>query len=245
MRRGRIDSGFSRRFGAGLAAFGLAILSSVAPSLAGIIEGIVVDHEPAFTGGPASDTAFTGGIVPWQRVADDFMLGDPAELRMVRWWGYYVENVAPTPETMRVRFLGARPSDGLPDETNILHEEEFLNPSRMATGNTVFGNVIADEYAFEVDLNSALALEASTPYWLEIVQVGNVDSEFAWEFSTTDLNSHSFINPLTIDWQAAAPLVSDMAFQLSTIPEPTTLWLTAAALLGILCLRRRRRRSHT
>ncbi len=234
MPRGRMSSGFSRRFVSGFGAHGLVLLVVSAPTLA----GIVVSHPPLPTGGPASDTAFDDGFVPWQRAADDFVLDSPATILRVNWWGFYNQDNPPATETMRIRFMGARPGDGLPDENNVVFEDSFLNPSRSATGQVIATGVLPAEYLYEVDLASPAELDGNTPYWLEIVQIGDPQTHFRWEFSFTDQNDFAFINPIVEDWMPAH-LGGDLAFQLSTIPEPSACLLS---LLGTVLLINQSRR---
>ena len=212
----------------------------LAKSLGGPRDGeIVVDQQPLPTGGPGSDTAFEDDYPEpvWQQAADDILLVETAVIHHLVWWGFYGGNFSgstdpPTgPETMRVRFYDAKPDDGLPGGT--MYEESFLNPSRTATGRIVAANY-GDEYTFEVDLTTPFQLDAGTPLWLEIVQVGDLDSTFRWEYSPGDGTPYAFINPYVPDWTQSI-LTSNVAFQLVT-PEPATLLLLA---LGcVLALKR-------
>ncbi len=200
---------------------------------------IVVDHQPHPFGGLGSDTSFTPDPslpgVSWQRVADDFVLTEPAIIRQVNFWGFYNADNPPSSEEMRLRILGARMGDALPDESNVVREEMVQNPSRTWTGRLVATGIAPREYFFTTNLALELRLEASTAYWLEIVQVGAVDTRFRWEFSRADRNGQASIN-IIHDWRNTFPGVdSDTAFQLSTIPEPSTLILSAMA----FCLTRR------
>src|SRR5262245_31130807 len=100
--------------------------------------GIILDKPPNQLGGGASDTSFYNefGEERWQRLADDVLLTQPATLRRVIWHGFYGDSFKNTPEplplteTMRIRLYDARPGDGLPG--NVLFEESFLDPSRVA-----------------------------------------------------------------------------------------------------------------
>ncbi|MFH1419806.1 MAG: PEP-CTERM sorting domain-containing protein [Planctomycetota bacterium] len=188
---------------------------------------IVVDQEPTRLGGPGADTDFINvlGLRVWQQVADNILLSEPASIRRIAWWGFYGGSGTPaTPppsvETMRIRFYGARVGDGLPDDNNILYEESFFNPSRTATGEIILVGGIPNEYIYEVDLTSPLSLEAGVPYWLEIVQIGDVDTAFRWENGFGVLAGHAFVNGNVPDWRVSPS--GSMAFQLSTVPEPAT-----------------------
>jgi hypothetical protein len=190
---------------------------------------IVVNHPPLNSGGPAADTEFinSSNDPSWQQLADDFQVSQDAVVRRISWWGFYgsssLEEIEPPPatETMRARIYGARASDGLPDDANILFEESFFNPSREATGRIVFVGPGPPEFKFEVDLISPFAIEAGAPYWLEIGQVEDFGSLFRWEFSPGTGTPFAFTNPFVSDWESAAPLTSNLAFELSTIPEPS------------------------
>lgn len=214
----------------------LIVTALALPCPAGII---VVDHQPHNTGGPASDTEF---IVPefpnntWQRVADDFILAQPATIRHVNWWGFYHLDNPPAEEIMRIRFYGSRPGDGLPDDNDIIYEESFTNPSRAWTGRQVFTGILPREYLFQVNLANPLPLVAESIYWLEVVQVGDAQSAFRWEFSIADLNGHAFINSTTVDWRGTTTL-GDMAFQL-LVPEPATAVLLTLVTIALLTRRR-------
>ncbi len=200
--------------------------------------GVVVDHQPRLGGGTAADTAFYDpyGYEVWQQLADDILLAEAAMIRRIVWWGFYhLNDPPPAVETMRIRFYDARPGDGLPGA--ILYEESFLNPSRTATGETVLADGLPDEYIFEVDLTTPLTLVAGTPYWFEALQIGDVDSTFLLEYSETDLTGIAFVNNIVADWQSA--LTVDLAFQLSTAPEPSSI-LMFVFLFGVLGRRERR-----
>jgi hypothetical protein len=132
---------------------------------------------------------------------------------------------------MRIRFYAARASDGLPNDTAVLLEQAFLNPSRIWTGR-ILGN--QKEYIYESSLPSSLALAAETKYWIEVVQVGDADSYYRREYSLADLNGRAFKSALTSDWQQVG--TNDLAFQLSNVPEPGTALL--ATIVTILIMRR-------
>ncbi len=246
MQRGRINSGFSRRFTAGLAAFGLSLLGVSAPIVAGPVDGIVFSQPPAQISAFGSDTEFINaqGQPAWQLEADNILFTEPVTLRHLRWWGIYGGSgtpVTPPPETelMRVRFYGARPGDGLPDDTNIISEQTFLNPFRIATGEIVNVGGLPPEFEFETVLTTPVDLEADTLYWLEIAQIGDIDSFFRWESGFGLVGGKAFINQIVFDWQFVS---GSHAFELSTIPEPATasLVLWGAMLVARRPARRRR-----
>lgn len=208
---------------------------------------VVFDHPPFNTGGPASDTSFRIDPSPaelWQQLADDILLASPATIRRIVFWGFYGGTFDPVPqqppitETFRVRFYGARPGDGLPDDNNIFFEETFLDPSRTATGRPILTGPLPPEFVYQIDLLSPVSLAANTPVWLEIVQLGDIDSLFRWEFSPSSNTPFAVLNSLGGDWHLTT-LNADLAFQLLTIPEPESLILVWSGVL--LFLRKRKK----
>lgn len=207
--------------------------------------GLVVDHPGIQSGGPASDTLFvdSAGLENWQQLADDFTFSaaGPTTIRRVSWLGFYgssfdsIPETPPASEMFRIRFYTPLPADGLPDENNIVFEESFLNPSRQATGDIILDGPGPPEFAYQADLATPLVLQPDTPYWIEIVQLGGLDSHFRWEFAFTDQNDFAFLNQNVPDWQFSN-LGTDLAFQLSTVPEPQTL---ALIFFGMAMLSRR------
>ena len=194
-------------------------------------DGVVFDQQPGRYGGPLADTlaldAF--GFERWQQVADNVRLNQAASVRRLSWWGFYGgdEQSHEPPvgdETMRVRFYSSRPGDGLPGD--ILLEESFLNLPRTFTGHIISDGGLPREYLFEADLSAPILLSADTVYWLEVVQVGDVNSHFRWESGYGALSGCAFINDYTPNWTLVS---SALAFQLSTLPEPASIALLAVA----------------
>jgi hypothetical protein len=188
---------------------------------------VVVNHPPLNTGGGASDTSFyyPYPITDWQREADDSLLNNAAVIGSLRWWGFYNEGTPPAEEVMRIRFYQARASNGLPDEANLVYEQTYVNPTRVATGRIVLVDEGPPEYLFNAQLTAPVSLASGLRYWLEIVQIGDVNSTFRWEFSpTSDGSGHAYVNPSVPDWRRTT-YTADTAYQLIAIPEPTALGL--------------------
>ncbi len=207
---------------------------------------IVVDQQPTRFGGPGSDTLFRNvfGEVVWQQIAENILLDAPATIGHLTWWGFYGGSGTPaTPppdtETMRLRFYGARPGDGLPDDGNILYEESFLDPSRTATGEIVLVGGSPDEYVYSVDLASPVSLGAGTLYWLEIEQIGDIDTTFRWEAGISPLAGHAFAHTYLPAWELSPS--TSLAFQLVAVPESSTLLLLLLLVAAVGLARRRRK----
>jgi len=190
--------------------------------------GVVVDHQPYNFGGLAADTLFRENeFLPptWQLVADDFILAESAIIDQIRFWGYYHLNSVPVGDDhFRVRLYSPRPLDQLPGD--VLYEEVFSKVSRAFTGRFIIDSGAPAEYMFSVGLSNSIHLMAESNYWLEIVQIGDQDSIFTWEFSRSgEINGQAFNNPIVQDWTHTISITSDTAFQLIAIPEPQSLLL--------------------
>jgi hypothetical protein len=134
-------------------------------------------------------------------------------------------------EAFRVRLYEADAENGLPG--NVSFETIAVDRVREPTGLEIRGSGVSmADYMFKINLAMPMSLSASTPYWLEIAQLGESESTFVWEFSPVDPNGFAFRSPGDAEWQIASSGKS-LAFQLSTIPEPGTLSLLA---LGGLAL---------
>jgi hypothetical protein len=193
---------------------------------------IIVDQRPDQYGGYASDTDFYDSLLHrefWQREADNILLDRDANISHLRWWGFYGGDdnpvtPPPVPETVRVRVMGARPGDGLPDESSVLFTQDFLNPGRMPTGRILVavGGQPAEQ-VYDIDFNPPIPLFTGVPYWLEVMQLDDFNSAFRWEQGVGLVNGHAFENPLSNGWYASE---GSFGFQLSSIPEPSSVVLT-------------------
>ncbi|HPF37060.1 MAG TPA: hypothetical protein P5081_19635 [Phycisphaerae bacterium] len=222
----------------------VGISLSAAPVLAGpgtMDDLIVVDHQPTRVGGGAADSLFRDNFGdPYSnRVADDFALVESTDIAALRWWGFYNLDNPPMAESFQIRFLEARSGDGLPDDSNVVYEAIVANPSRVVTGEHVFVGVDPAEYLYEVVLSSPVSLAANRTYWLEVQQIGDLETAFRWEFSQSDANGQAFMNAATGDWRHST-LSSDTAYQLIATPEPTSLCMLAVPLAAIVFEKRRR-----
>ena len=198
---------------------------------------MVISQLPNQGGGGTSDTEFFIFNQPyWQRSADDFVLDVPALIQRCTFWSFYGGNLDQFPEPLpltqeiRVSLHIPRP-DGLPGA--VLFEESFVDPARIATGEYVSVGVGPPEYRYELDLTNPWPLLGGTSYWLEIAQIGAPNSLFRWEYAFGNGTPFAFTNPLT-DWQRFSG-ASNLAFQLSTVPEPS--WLSPLAMSLLFLIR--------
>lgn len=221
---------------------GWLVLLGALPTAVVASEGVVRRHAPSQSGGWASDTNYPayGMMGNSQRLTDDFLLEADATIRQIAWWGHYGLASPPADETMRIRFYLPDPVGGLPGD--LVAELAVANPQREATGMLVSASPgetgLYPEYRFQAILSSPVSLVADTPYWIEIAESGGPLSLFVWEFATADQNGFAYANPEVSPWQRTV-LGCDLAFELSTVPEPGTICLV---MLGVALARRRRLR---
>ncbi len=222
----------------------LALLVTLTAAPAGA--DVIVEQLPILTGGFASDTDFIDmlGRRLWQREADNILLTQDATVRRITWWGFYGGSGTPaTPppatETIQIRIMGARAGDGLPDESVVLMDETFFNPSRMPTGRIIGVGGSPIEQRFTVDLTAPVYLQSGVRCWLEIVQLGDVNTMFRWEAGAGILTGQAIKSVLASDWFTVG---GSTAFSLSDVPEPMSLWLVLWLVFASRCHRIRPRR---
>ena len=217
------------------------------PNLMGIPRGgIVVDQQPTQLGGQSSDALFMDsfGDPVWQIQADNITLGADLSVGGLSWWGFYGGEDQPHlppsgDETFRVRFYTATPNS-LPDESSILYEESFLNPPRTWTGRRVLVQGEPDEFVYSVALSAPVSLATSELYWLEIAQIGDLNSHFRWESGFGVVPGRAVRNSLVPTWRSIS---GSLAFQLVAVPEPGSVMLLLLGGSIVQCRARSPRRS--
>lgn len=184
---------------------------------------------PGRTFGVTSDTLWhtDSNVATSSLLADRFSVSESAVLCRVRFWGFYGSSLAQQPEpaplieTMRIRIYDE--VAGLPGTT--LFENYVSNPSRSATGISIPTGPNPPEYLFNAPLDACFSLESNTQYWIEIAQVGDIESRFRWENSNTP-GEYAVQFPVGSAWSVTIGS-GQMAYELWT-PEPHT-----SALLGL------------
>ncbi len=191
--------------------------------------GLLVDHPPHRFGGLMSDSMGSevpGGATLYQYVADDFALPFDAAIGRIVFRGFYNYQSLPVgDETFQINIHNPRAGDGLPGD--VIFSQVVINPFRELTGHTVISIGGGPEYRFVVDLATPLFLQGGDTKWLSIYQLGNTASTFRWEASLgpNPWNGQAFANEIVPNWSLYE--TGNTAFQLWSIPEPSSLTLIA------------------
>ncbi len=202
----------------------------------------LIDHPPHRFGGLTSDSMgfeVPGATIVYQYVADDFALSSDASIRRIVYFGFYNSQVLPIgDETFQINFHEPRPADGLPGD--VIYSETVVNPFREWTGHHVISAAGGREYRFTVDLSTPFFVQGGETTWLSIYQVGDSASSFRWEDSVAPPppNGAAAKNEVFPNWTPYA--AANNAFQLYSIPEPSSLALILVSSLMLVRIRSRR-----
>lgn len=169
----------------------------------------VYEQLPGHFGGYDSDSAIV--------VADDFELRQPALIGGLVWWGGDY-NPSPGQDDFTVGLYtdsGGKP--GL-----LINQFAFGRVGKVATGQYVNAPGLYPEYEYTASLSMPLVAQAGAKYWVSIV---NSPSNFwLWEASASSLNVG-----VQRSFQGAAfqPYNGNTAFEIVTVPEPSTMLIIA------------------
>lgn len=202
--------------------FGLVVATWLISAPAGA--GFIYSQTPYQNEGRTSD--FQGDRINQQ--ADNFSLASPASVLSVFFWGIY--NSGSPSDAFTVRFFN---DNGGSPETNPFADFSGLSPTlRVDTGDTSLGGKPIYEYA--VNLPSPVALMASTPYYLSIVNDTSLATLWAWSILDGTADDARWSRDADgVSW--LGPQTADLSFKLSDtkVPAPAPLTLIA---LGVAVL---------
>jgi PEP-CTERM motif len=172
------------------------------------------------------------------QAGDDFILNSGADvITDIHWWGFYFSNSVPVQVppndafTIRIFNIVSGVADTNPFYVNLVGN----NIVRTNTGNTIGGVIEVFEYSVDV---AAISLAPGTPYLLSIVndstQAGGGGYGF-WNWAHSQFGDHFSRGTDGAPWNTSGQF--ELAFNLTgpasqPVPEPSTLLLVGAALVG-------------
>ena len=219
-----------RNFTLSAALLFLSIATS--PLLASVTHVVIFDN-----GGPDGEVgaAWSDFDQP-QQTADDFVLSEGQTITDVHFWGIYAFGNTPTePDDFTIRIF---PDDGGKPAIDPLHEFLVGDIGRTDTGlddtPSTSGSDIYEYWTIIPDTS----LTAGVTHWLSIVNNTAADTDDNWGWSPSSTPGNNFFrNADEIAWTNTTG--SELAFNLTGIPEPSALVLGAMGLLSMVSLRRR------
>lgn len=162
------------------------------------------------------------GLVPPFVVADDFLLAPGQNVVTdYHWYGAYTTSAVgqePTDKFSVLIFEGTASSP-----TNLISVPlQFASVDRIATGNNLSSGQAIYEYS--VKPTTPVSLTPNTPYWLAIYNE-TPSGEWVWAQSAQSGNAVFSTSTTLSSWSslASAGLPSEMAFNLTGVPEPLTI----------------------
>ena len=210
------------------------VLSSAAASASPIVYSQPVSYSGSWR---ASESA-NGVQVFWSY--DNFTLSADRHLTGVTWWGAYVNygtNTLPAPDTTAFEFRFYADAGSKPG--NLLYAQSTSTFTPFYLGGSTVDGEPASVYRLSADLPLAFNAQGGTTYWLSIVSHSATYTPivFAWGVGTGG-DALSLQNGSGAAFQS---FNTDRAFQLRSVPEPSSLALVTLA-FGTLAIGRFRRR---
>ena len=220
----------------------LVILAFIADPAFGQLGPLIYSQAPNRNFGFASDSLFRDdfGQIQGSLYADRFQVSAAAVLGQLVWYGLYgaqdqgFDPEPPISESFRIRLFSQvnSPIPPLQLPADVLYETSTDAVFREFNGAFVNGR---REYRYILNLPMSFTIQPGTPYWLEISQIGDVNSFFRWESSTGGERAFEF--PLGSTWQMATG--GQLAYELR-VPEPMT-----GSFVAVVVLARATRRSNS
>lgn len=182
----------------------------------------------------------TGGGV--NQSADDFLIGTGGIITDVHWRGNYIPNEnepIPDVDNFFIRFYndaGGVPTPPTPPGSpgSHIYEANVGAVGRMDTGLQEGDSPSLDIYEYWAFIDPFNA-DPGVRYWIEIFN--DIDTNWFWSMDLFIGDGVSSESGST--WIFAG---DEHAFQLTSVPEPSTMLLLGGGLLGLLAFRRKFRK---
>ncbi len=186
-------------------------------------------------------------------VADDWLCPDGLPVTDVHWWGSYPQGGPKSLLGFEISIHADIPPDGIhPSHPGELLYSTILMPGQF-TEEFYAETSAGDVFQYNADLPVPFEQVQGTIYWLDI-GAGLSDNDATWGWHTGIRSLHNPLDDAVLllgynldgTYQTYSELFDSqgsvaMAFELTTIPEPTTLALVGTAALGGLGILRRRK----
>lgn len=191
---------------------------------------------------------------PNQVVMDDWLCETGLPVTDVHWWGSYFDPASPIEvEAFHISIHADIPAEDLPSHPGPIlaaWEIPFAECNKEFYGVDYYGN---DVYQYFCYLPEWFFQEEGTIYWLDIIALVSGAEDPVWGWHTAvlphniddavvigdyDMASGNYTQWYPLEWESGESL--DMAFELTTIPEPLALIMIGSALAGLAAIARRK-----
>jgi len=202
---------------------------------------------------------------------DDWICPDGKPITDIHWWGSYWTTPAGGPVIYSDGLANANPIEGLDFEIGIFSDipaddpenpngfsipnlDDLLldvvffdvSPTYAFTETNVLGSATEDVYSYSVDLPKAFDQTQGQVYWLGILALADDScTQWGWHNSCTQTGDFA-VQASLVDGDIGEFYIPcggvDMAFQLTTVPEPGSFLALGAGLSGLLAFVVRKRR---
>jgi len=187
-------------------------------------------------------------------LADDFLCENGLPITDLHWWGSYigwmedVDDPNPTgvmpqhPDAFKFSMhmdvrAGVDAPYSHPGQQIYGHIDNNYNVEYFGTVN--HGGVFEHVFQYNYILPEAWMQEQGLVYWLDlsaIYDTGQPDYRWGWHTSKTQWNDSAVVNSAgtPVGWVPIAddPIKTDLAFEISTVPEPGAMFLFFLGAIG-------------